>query len=135
PENAVSLHLVPCFLDEANAFVDQFHRHSDPVEGHLFSLVAAEGDKVVGVAIVRRPVGRGLQDGWTAEVARVATDGHKNACSFLYGACWRAARALGYRKLVTYTLQSEPGTSLRAAGWRVVGEVEARAHGWNCKSR
>lgn len=85
------------------------------------------------MAIVGRPVARGLQDGWTAEVTRVATDGTPNAPSALYGACWRVARALGYRRLVTYTLATEPGTSLRAAGWRVVGEVRGRS--WSCASR
>jgi hypothetical protein len=128
--------------DEANAFVDQHHRHHKPVVGHIFALGAAvltldpaggrEG-AVVGVAIVGRPVARGLQDGWTAEVTRVATNGYRNACSFLYGASWRAARSLGYRKLVTYTLPEEGGASLRAAGWKLLGE--AGGGSWNCKSR
>ena len=88
----------------------------------------------MGVAIVGRPVARALADEWTAEVTRVAVlDGVKNGCSMLYGACWRAARALGYRKLVTYTLATEPGTSLRAAGWREVASVRGRS--WHCRSR
>lgn len=74
-----------------------------------------------------RPVARHNDDGWTCEVTRVATDGCKNACSALYGAAWRAAKALGYRRLITYTLASEPGTSLRAAGWRVIGQVKGRS--------
>jgi hypothetical protein len=74
-----------------------------------------------------------LQDGWTAEVTRVATNGTPNACSILYAACWRAARALGWRKLITYTLATEPGTSVRAAGWRELGAVTARS--WDCPSR
>lgn len=82
---------------------------------------------------VGRPVARGLQDGWTAEVLRLCTTGTRNACSFLYGACWRAARALGYTKLVTYTLASETGGSLRASGWRVVAEVKGRE--WTTPSR
>ena len=72
------------------------------------------------MAIVSRPVSRMLQDGWTAEVVRVATDGTDNACSALYGACWRAARAMGFRRLVTYTLPEEGGSSLRGAGWSVI---------------
>jgi len=127
------LALAPITLMEANEFVQHVHRHSVPVVGHKFSLAAAKGDEVVGVSIVGRPIARALDDAWTLEALRVCTDGSKNACSFLYAASWRAARALGYRKLVTYTRTDEPGTSLVAAGWRVVGEVTARS--WHTPSR
>ncbi len=120
-------------LREANAFVARHHRHSVPPAGMKFAIGAQGGGFVVGVAIVGRPIARALDDGWTAEVLRVCTTGERNACSLLYAACWRACRAMGYRKLVTYTLKSEPGTSLRAAGWRVVGEVTARS--WDTPSR
>jgi hypothetical protein len=114
-------------LEEANAFVDVEHRHSDPVTGHKFSLGAVDEDGALrGVAIVGRPVARMRQDGFTVEVLRVATDGCPNACSFLYGASWRAARALGYLRCGTYTRRSEPGTSLEAAGWTIVGEVKGQ---------
>lgn len=129
----MNLELTPITIGEAREFVSQHHRHHPaPVSG-LFAVAVTNGTEVRGVAIVGRPVARELQDGFTGEVTRVATLGDKNACSMLYGACWRAAKALGYRKLVTYTLQSEPGTSLRAAGWHVVGEVKGRS--WSCKSR
>lgn len=126
------LTVTPITLKEANAYVAAHHRHHKPTVGHIFS-VAVSDDEVRGVAIVGRPVARALQDGYTAEVNRVATDGTRNACSMLYATCWRAARALGYRKLVTYTLVSEPGTSLRAAGWRVVGETKGRS--WDAPGR
>ncbi|GAC1393240.1 MAG: hypothetical protein NVS3B10_00370 [Polyangiales bacterium] len=129
----MGLHLVPCHRDEAIAFVEQHHRHHGRVAGAKFALACAAGERVVGVAIVGRPVARGADDGWTLEVTRCATNGHRNACSFLYGAAWRAARALGYRKLITCTLATEGGASLRASGWTVVGEVEGRS--WSCKSR
>jgi hypothetical protein len=125
--------LVPVTLGEAHEFVRQHHRHHRPSRGGLFAVGCARGSVVCGVAVVGRPVARGLQDGFTAEVTRVATDGSRNACSMLYGASWRAARALGYRRLVTYTLKAEGGASLRAAGWRVVGEVTGRS--WDCLSR
>ena len=114
--------IVPITLREANAFVARHHRHHQPARGCRFCIaVSVEGSKeVCGVAIVSRPVSRMLQDGWTAEVVRVATDGTNNACSALYGACWRAARAMGFRRLVTYTLPEEGGSSLRGAGWSVV---------------
>jgi L-amino acid N-acyltransferase YncA len=128
-----TLHIVPCDLEEANAFVDQFHRHHGSVVGHKYSVAIADGDKVVGVCIVGRPVARELQDGFTLEVTRLVTDGTKNACSALYSAAWRAARAMGYRRMVTYTHASEPGTSVLAAGWKCVGQVTARS--WNCESR
>lgn len=119
-------------LAEANAFVTEHHRHHKPVVGHLFSLGAvsvhvdqSDGllkDKIVGVAIVGRPVARMRDDGETAEVTRLCTDGTKDACSFLYGAAARAAFALGFKRIGTYILNSEPGTSLHAAGWRLIGE-------------
>lgn len=109
-------------LDEANAFVREHHRHHKPVVGHLFSIGAAREGKIVGVAIVGRPVARMRDDGATAEITRLCTDGTRNACSFLYGSAARAAFALGFKRIGTYILASEPGTSLTAAGWRLIGE-------------
>lgn len=140
------LHLVPLELSDANAFVGVHHRHHEEVVGHKFSIGAVHAGEIVGVVIVGRPVARELQDGWTLEVTRLATDGAERAivdhrgrthmlgvCSFLYGAAARATFALGYRRLGTYILASEPGTTLVAAGWRMVGEVRGRS--WNAKSR
>jgi len=129
----VKLTIVPCFLREANAFVAAHHRHHRPCRGCVCCLSVALDGKVVGVAIVGRPVSRMLQDGWTAEVVRLATDGTRNACSALYGASWRAARALGYKKLVTYTLPEEGGASLRGAGWKCLGS--AGGGSWSRVSR
>lgn len=120
-------------LDEANEFVRVHHRHHQPVVGHLFSIGAAEHGRIVGVAIVGRPVARLRDDGVTAEVTRLCTDGTKDACSFLYGAAARAAFSLGYKRIGTYILASEPGVSLAAAGWRLIGEVRGRS--WSCPSR
>jgi hypothetical protein len=127
------LDLTPITLDEANAFVSLHHRHHAPVPGAKFCLAVSEGDTVRGVAIVGRPVARKLDNGWTLEVNRVCTDGARNACSMLYGAAWRAAKALGFRRLITYTLPEEGGASLRATGWRLLGE---RGGGnWNVPTR
>ncbi len=115
--------IVPLTLAEANAFVSEHHRHHRPVPGHKFSLGVEHEDSIVGVAIVGRPVARMMDDGYTLEVNRTCTDGTKNANSMLYGAVRRATFALGYRRLVTYTLPSESGASLRAAGWRCLGEA------------
>lgn len=119
----MELELVSMTRAEAHAFVRQHHRHHNPPAGDVFCLGASNGECIVGVAIVGRPVARMLQDGATLEVTRLCTDGTHNACSFLYGASWRAARALGWRRLVTYTLPAEGGASLRAAGWRTIGEA------------
>jgi hypothetical protein len=119
----VSLTVVPCNIDEANAFIERVHRHHGSLPGAKFAIAVAEGDEVCGVALVGRPVSRMRDDGFTAEVTRLATDGTKNACSMLYAASWRAARAMGYRRMGTYILNSEPGTSLIAAGWRLIGEA------------
>jgi hypothetical protein len=117
------LDVVPVTITEAKALIAQLHRHHKPPVSGLFAVACSDGDAVRGVAVVGRPSARMLDDGWTAEVTRVATDGTKNACSILYGACWRAARALGWKKLVTYTLPEEGGASLRASNWRCVGEA------------
>lgn len=127
------LTLVPMPFDEAQAFVAQHHRHHRAVVGAKFCIGVTWEERVVGVAVVGRPVSRGLDNGWTLEVTRVCTDGTANANSFLYGAAWRAARALGYRRLVTYTMRGESGCSLRAAGWKVIGETRGRS--WSTPSR
>ena len=127
------LHLVPVTLAEAKAFVAAHHRHHKPPVGHRFSVGAARAGELVGVVIVGRPVSRHLDDGQTVEVTRLCTDGTNNACSILYGAAARAARALGYASVQTYILASEHGASLRASGWEEVG---ARGGGaWDCPSR
>jgi len=113
---------VPLDLDEANAFVRMHHRHHAPVQGFKFALGAALDSQIVGVAIVGRPVSRMRDNGVTLEVTRLCTDGTKNACSFLYGAAARAAFALGYMRIGTYTLPEEGGASLRGAGWKLLGE-------------
>ncbi|MDB5448401.1 MAG: hypothetical protein JWQ97_3718 [Phenylobacterium sp.] len=118
---------------EAAAFVSQHHRHHTPPVGHLFSIGAFAGDQLCGVAIVGRPVSRGRDDGLTAELTRLCTDGTRNAASFLLGRAAKAALALGYRRIGTYTLGSETGASLRAAGWRVVAEVKGRS--WDTPGR
>jgi len=127
------LELVPISLKEANEFVKKYHSHHQPVVGHKFSIAASDGENIVGVAIVGRPVSRYLDDGWTLEVNRLCTDGTKNACSFLYSAAWRCAKNMGYKKLITYILKSEPGTSLKASGWKCVGE--AGGERWTGKRR
>ena len=115
------LTLTPVALATANAFVNSHHRHHKATAGHKFSIGCAKDGELVGVAIVGRPVSRYLDDGWTLEVNRLCTTGEKNACSILYAASARAAKAMGYRKIITYTLDSESGSSLRAAGWNCAG--------------
>lgn len=116
------LELCPITLKEANAFVERHHRHHKPVTGCKFAVACSEGGVIVGVALVGRPVSRYLDDGWTLEVNRLCTDGTKNACSMLYSASWRAARAMGYKRLITYILETESGTSLKASGWKCIGK-------------
>ena len=115
------LNFTPVSLAEANAFVEKYHRHHKPVRGHKFSIGCTVDGQLAAVAIVGRPVSRYLDDGTTLEVNRMCSDGTKNACSFLYAAAARAAKAMGYRKIITYTLDTENGTSLRAAGWTNAG--------------
>lgn len=127
------LELIPMTLSEANAYIEENHRHHGKVVGHKFSIGLSNGNEVCGVAVVGRPVARGMDNGTTLEVTRCCTDGTKNACSMLYGAAWRACKAMGYKKLITYTLAEESGASLTASGWRVVAEVKGQT--WDRKSR
>lgn len=108
------LEITPITIKEANAFIEEHHRHHRPVPGAKFALAVSDGCSVRGVAIVGRPVARGNDNGWTLEVNRVCTDGARNACSMLYGAAWRAAKAMGYKRLnpgVYFRLN--PGNRLR----------------------
>ena len=117
------LTVVPCDFDEANAFIARHHRHHQPLKYHKFSLaVADEAGVIRAVCMVNRPTARLLDDGMTLEVTRLASDGCPNACSCLYGAAWRAAKALGYGRLITYILESESGTTLKASGWKLIGK-------------
>jgi len=115
----VTLCVVPVELKEANAFIAALHRHHQPVIGHRFSIGCAdESGELHGVAVVGRPVARlAGHPRDVAEVTRVATDGTYNACSMLYAAAARACKAMGFRRIQTYTLPSEGGASLRASGW------------------
>lgn len=132
----MSLYLHPISLRQANKFVGEEHRHHPPTRGHKFSVsVRDESGVLHGVAIAGRPVNRVLDDGAHLEVLRVCTDGTPNACSMLYGAMRRAGVAMGYKPedIVTYTLASEPGVSLHAAGWVRDGVVRGRS--WSTPSR
>lgn len=129
------LTIVPVTLRTARAFVAWKHRHLLPPHGAKYAIgVATTDSTLVGVVITGRPVARAFDDGFTIEITRLATDSTPNSCSALIGAAWRAARAMGYRRLITYTRADEPGTSLRAAGLRRVAERPARA-GWDTPSR
>ncbi|MGW0662178.1 XF1762 family protein [Streptodolium elevatio] len=129
-----SLTIVPMHFRDACAFITAHHRHHRPPQGMKFALGVAAPDGVVGVAVVGRPVARLLDDGLTLEVTRTCTDGTRNANSKLYGAAWRAARALGYRRLISYTEAGESGAGLRAAGFVAVAEL-APHHGWTRTGR
>ena len=129
----MTLELQPISYKEACEFIKLHHRHHLPPQGWKFGIAANNGDSIVGVVTVGRPVARLLDDGWTLEVTRCCTDGTYNCCSFLYSAAWRATRALGYKRLITYTLKSEGGASLRASNFKLVGE--AGGSSWNRKSR
>lgn len=121
----MSLAVVQISLDESKEYVGDFHAHSDPQQGHKWSLAAAADGRIVGVAVVGRPTAPVLQNGdpWALEVLRVCVErdatgkGYPNACSFLYGASWRSIKAMGYLRAVTYTKDGENGVSLKAAGW------------------
>lgn len=130
-----ALRLVPVSFSTACAFVAEHHRHHNPPIGHKYSIGVALGETLVGVAIVGRPTSRVVQaEGDALEVIRTAVDGTTNANSMLYGAAWRAAQAMGYTRLITYTQDGETGASLRGAGFRVLASRPSRP-GWSTPSR
>lgn len=134
-QKSEKLIIVPITKAEAQEYVENYHRHLGKVSTSIFVIGCAveETNTICGVAMVGMPVARMINDGWTLEVNRCCTDGTRNATSMLYAACWRAARAMGYKRLITYTHVSESGESLRGAGWKVVGEVKGQS--WHRKSR
>jgi hypothetical protein len=117
------LEVRPIGLKAANRFVEVNHRHHKKVAGCKFSICACKGDVIVGVAICGRPVSRHMDDGTVIEINRLCTDGTRNACSLLYGACCRIAKEMGYRKIITYILASENGASLKASNFTCEGEA------------
>jgi len=127
------VNLYPITLKQANEFVTAHHRHHRAVVGQKFSIGLQENGELVGVAICGRPIARMADDGLSLEIYRVCTLGGKNACSMLYGACSRAAKAMGYTKIITYTFEDEIGSSLLASNFDLVGHVSARS--WSCPSR
>lgn len=134
----MALIAIPLSLREANDFVAQFHRHNGRTvrDGGKFAIGASDSQRLVGVAIVGNPISATYMDGFTAEVLRlcVVDDAPKNTCSFLYARCWRAWAAMGGLRMITYTLESESGASLRGAGWRCVG-LNPGHNDWAAKSR
>lgn len=135
PTTGARLSLVPISRAVAHDCVTRWHRHNGAPAGDLFRVGAVTEDgTLVAVGIAGRPVARTLDDGFTVEVTRVSSDGTRNATSMLYAALTRAAWALGYTRVITYTQAGESGASLRAAGWRVIAERPARP-GWNMPSR
>lgn len=130
----MTLNLQPVTLKEAQSFVGQHHRHHKAPHGCKFCIGLNDGEKVIGVIVVGRPVARHNDDGWTAEVTRLCVlDGYKNACSKLYSAAWRAARAMGHRRMITYILASESGGSLIASGWKEL--YTTKGDTWNRPGR
>lgn len=127
------LKAVPIELKTANEFVNSLHRHHNAVHRDKFRIGCVCDNKLVGVVQLARPVARHLDDGNTIEVVRLCTDGTKNVCSFLYAKSARVAKEMGYRKIITYILDSECGASLKASGWKK--EVDTKGHSWNCPSR
>ena len=127
------MHAIPIELKDANKFVDELHRHHDPVHRDKFRIGCELGGRLVGVVQLARPVSRMLDDGKTIEVVRLCTDGTPHVCSFLYGKAARIAKEMGYKKIITYILETESGTSLKAAGW--IHEADTQGGEWTRKTR
>ena len=116
-ENSIFLEIRPITYQQASQFIIQYHQHHGPPQGCKFCIGAFVGGKMVACVVCGRPVSRMLDNGRTCEITRLCSDGTPNACSFLYGACCRIAKAMGYKRIITYTLASENGASLRASNF------------------
>ncbi len=127
------MNAIPLKQKQANAYIEEHHRHHSKVAGDIFRIGAEIDGAIVGVVMVGRPVSRRLDDGKTCEVLRLCTDGTPNICSFLYSRAARIAKELGYRKIITYILETETGSSLKASGWHK--EADTRGGDWSVKSR
>ena len=125
--------IIPIFQRKAFEYIDSIHRHHVKPVGSLFQIGLERDGKLIGVAVVGRPVARRIDHTETCEVTRMCTDGTKNACSKLYGACARIAREMGYKKIITYILETESGISLRASGWKFVHATPGKS--WSVPSR
>ena len=125
--------VLPCELSNAKAFISEHHRHHKPPQGHRWSIAAWKEGRMVGVAVVGRPVARNTDQRTVVEVTRLCTDGTRNACSFLYSAAARIAFAMGFERIQTFILESEHGSSLKAAGWEKGHTTEGGT--WNRPSR
>jgi hypothetical protein len=132
----MNTHICPITLKAARAFVSEHHRHNDPPHGHKFSIGLRKGDELIGVVVVAQPTARANNDGYTAEITRCCViEGQRNASSKLFAAGLRAARAMGYRRVITYTLPTESGASLKAVGFRYDGLTQFNPRGWDMPSR
>lgn len=131
----MSLEIRPVSFREACAFITLHHSHHRPPQGYKFGIGVYSCGRLAGVVTVGRPVARKLDDKLTAEVTRCCTDGTRNVASMLYGAAVRAAKAMGYRRVITYTLKEESGTSLKAAGWKAVSWTPGKSWSVNTRKR
>ena len=132
----MKIHICPITLREAQDFVRAHHRHNDPPQGHKFSIGLMDGGSLIGVVVAGRPIARANDDGYTAEITRCCVlDGRRNANSKLYAAAIRAAKAMGYRRVLTYTLPEESGASLKAVGFEYDGMTRHSANGWDVPGR
>lgn len=134
--NDTDTHICPITLRQAQAFVLEHHRHNDPPQGHKFSIGLSGGGQLIGIVTAGLPIAKANNDGYTLEITRCCVlDGQRNANSKLYAAAIRAARAMGYRRVITYTLPDESGSSLKAVGFHIDGMTRSNKKGWDVPSR
>lgn len=129
-----ALHVRPMLVAPAREHVLKNHRRLPRLRGAMWAVGCYDGADLLGVALVGRPRARAADGLGRLELVRLSVvEGVPNACSMLYGACARAARAMGALDLWTYIHEDEPGTSLRAAGW--IFDRMTRAEEWDRPSR
>ena len=135
---AKELSIIPLSLKEANEFVTKYHRHNKKCAGHKFSIGAVYKNEIVGVVIVGRPVARKLDNRFTLEINRncVLDTAPKGTCSFLYSRAIKIWQTMGGKKIITYTLETESGSSLKAVNFNKETTVQTfkKNTGWTTRT-
>ena len=126
---AKCINIKPVSIKNANEFIKTYHRHHRPTSRNSgrWALAAYDNEnELIGVAIASNPVSATYMDGITLEVTRlcVKENAQKGTASFLLSKCCRIRKEMGGSRIITYTLESESGSSLKGAGWNLVGHVK-----------
>lgn len=124
-EHSETPYIIPLTLAQANSFAAKQRENYRPFRGRRFAIGCAMDEKLVGIVILGKPVDEALDDGLTLAVNYIHATGGRTAYGMLYGAAARAAKALGYCRIIAFLPENISSSGLRAAGWKCAGPVES----------